>query len=115
MREKHGGEVRIESHGPRTSTIALVAAALEPETIDRLALYEPLESLKQLIEQNRSADEMPEMFCFGLLEAFDISQLLALVAPRPFELHELSPRARSEFAELEAWCRRLNYPISFVD
>ncbi len=33
--------------------------------------------------QNRKFEQMPELFCFGLLEAFDIEQLRALVAPRP--------------------------------
>jgi hypothetical protein len=69
--------------GPRTSTVALVAAALEEQTIGRIELRNAFPSLKAVIQQNHSFEEMPEMFCFGLLESFDVEQLRALIAPRP--------------------------------
>ena len=42
-------------------------------------------SLKEVITQNLSADKTPELFCFGLLEEFDIPQIEALIAPRPVD------------------------------
>jgi len=33
----------------------------------------------------------PELFCFGLLEHFDVKQLAALVAPRPVALVTMLP------------------------
>jgi hypothetical protein len=56
-----------------------------------------------VIEQNRSVDQMPEMFCFGLLEAADVKQLAALVAPRPLRLPGASDRAKKELSDLKAW------------
>jgi hypothetical protein len=74
--------------GPRSSLIATVAAALDPAPIDRAAidelnLHSPLKSLKDVIDNNMKIDQAPELFCFGLLERFDLPQLYALVAPRP--------------------------------
>ena len=73
--------------GERTSTIALVAAALETQAIAGLELHRPLESLKQIIERDTVLMRSPELFCFGLLEWFDIPQLTALAEPRPVTRH----------------------------
>jgi dienelactone hydrolase len=80
--EQHSGRVDVVALGPRLSTVALVAAALDEGAIDDLELDGSLGSLKQVLEQNRSVEQMPEMFCFGLLESFDIKQLTQLAAPR---------------------------------
>ena len=80
--EYKSGPVTIAAVGPRTSTFALVAAGLEENAIDRLELHGVLGSLKTVIEQDWTVDQKPELFCFGLLEAFDIPQLTALVSPR---------------------------------
>jgi hypothetical protein len=45
-------------------------------------LQDPFPSLKAVLQQNYRYEDMPEMFCFGLLEAFDMEQLKALAAPR---------------------------------
>jgi len=37
-----------------------------------------MDSLKEVIENNGSVDKTPELFCFGLLEHFDIPQLKAI-------------------------------------
>jgi hypothetical protein len=49
-------------------------------------LHDTFRSLKEIITQNQAADKMPEMFCFGLLESFDVPQLIALCAPRKVEM-----------------------------
>lgn len=85
--ERKISPVTICAIGPRSSVIALVAAALEPSDIGKLELHGCLDSLKSVIEQNWTVDKAPEMFCFGLLEAFDIPRLTALVSPRPVERH----------------------------
>ncbi len=81
--EHKSGPVTIVAVGPRTSTFALVAAGLEEKAIGALELHGALGSLKTVIEQDWTVDQKPELFCFGLLEAFDIKQLTALIAPRP--------------------------------
>lgn len=73
-----GGPVSLESVGPRSSTYALVAAALEHKAIGSLKTTDPLTSLHQVIDENRKVDQAPELFCFGLLEAFDVPQLKEL-------------------------------------
>ncbi len=77
------GPVTVVAVGPRTSTIAMVAAAIESEAIGAVEVHDPLRSLKLLIEQNRSVEQTPELFCFGLLEHFDIKDLAQMIAPRP--------------------------------
>jgi hypothetical protein len=49
------------------------------------------------------SDDQPEIFCFGLLKAFDIKQLAALVAPRPVTFANAGERAKAELAELADW------------
>jgi hypothetical protein len=82
-REQHKGEdVLVSAVGPRTSLIALAAAALEEKAITGVELDGCRASLVEILKENRTVDQMPEMFCFGLLEVADIKQLAALVAPR---------------------------------
>jgi dienelactone hydrolase len=82
--ERDGTPVTLVSCGPRSSLALLVAAAIEEKDIGAVELHGSLKSLKQVIEQNWDVlSKGPEFFCFGLLDAFDVPQLAALVAPRP--------------------------------
>ncbi len=103
VESQHGQAPEVVAVGPRTSTIALTAAALEPAHIGGVELHDPLGSLKQLIEDRKVFQDAPELFCFGLLESFDIQTIAALVAPRPVRLVEPSDRAKAELEGLEAW------------
>lgn len=98
-----GGPVKLVAKGQRSSLFALIAAALEEKAIGQVELNDALGSLKEVIEKDWSVDQKPEMFCFGLLEAFDVKQIAALVAPRPLTLEKSSPRAQSELADLPGW------------
>jgi hypothetical protein len=86
--------------GPRSSTIALTTAALEPDQVDEVELHRPLGSLKQVIEEGRIYSKSPELFCFGLLRSFDIKDIAALVAPRPIRIVEPDERASSELGQI---------------
>lgn len=98
------GPVRLVAHGPSSSLMALVAAGLEETAIGVVELRQPLLSLKEVITQNRSVEQSPELFCFGLLEWFDMKQLVALVAPRHLEAPDATERiAKGDLAELEAF------------
>jgi dienelactone hydrolase len=81
--ERKTSLVAVVADGPRTSVMALVAAGLEPDAIASLELRGAPGSLKPMIEARTPFDASPELFCFGLLEHFDIPQLAALAAPRP--------------------------------
>jgi hypothetical protein len=97
------GPVTITSSGPRTSLMALVAAGLDHSAIVGVQLHGSYGSLKEIIEQSGSVDKTPELFCFGLLEKFDIVHLAALVAPREVVFHKASDRAKRELATLRDW------------
>ena len=79
LKRERGGEVRIAALGPRTSLAALIAAALEQRAIAGLALDQPFSSLKDILTQDLVGNRAPELFCFGLLEAFDIPEMQALL------------------------------------
>src|SRR5262249_34898754 len=95
--------VKVVAIGPRTSTVALVAAAVEPGAIAGLELHDPPGSLKEGIDLNRGVASAPELFSFGLLEFFDLIDIAVLVAPRPIALKAPSERAKTEFARLKDW------------
>jgi hypothetical protein len=102
-KEKVYGPVTLAASGPRASLAALVAAAIDPEAIDRVELTDSLASLKQLIEDDKPVEDLPEMFAFGLLAEFDIRQLVAMAAPRRVVFRRPSERARLELQPLSAW------------
>ena len=78
--------MEIVARGPRTSLIAVVAAALEPDAISGVQVHDSWRSLREVLDRNISAEQMPEMFTFGLLAEFDIPQIEQLIAPRPMRV-----------------------------
>ena len=72
------GPVSVHAVGPRTSLGALIAAALETKAIAGHTTDGGYVSLHEILGQNLSVDKAPELFCFGLLESFDIPQIEAL-------------------------------------
>jgi hypothetical protein len=93
-------KVAIHAIGPRTSLMALAAAASNDKGIDGVTLHGSLGSLKEVIEQGGQVDKTPEQFCFGLLATADIAQMAALVAPREVHFAEPSERVKKELAGL---------------
>lgn len=85
-RDRHGHAVEILAAGPRTSLSALIAAALETDAIAGVRLEEAFGSLAEIIHRDLDARQAPELFCFGLLEAFELEDIRAFVAPRPVEM-----------------------------
>ena len=74
-----GGRLRLFSK----ALLAARLAAVQSGAISALKLHGPMRSLKEVIRENKGANQMPEMMCFGLLESFDLPQIEALIAPRP--------------------------------
>jgi dienelactone hydrolase len=72
------GGAEIAAFGPRTSLIARVAAAIEPDSIRGVQDHNAFASLKEILARDLTADKMPELFCFGLLEHFDVPRIRAL-------------------------------------
>lgn len=85
-RQRFGQAPSVETFGRRSSLIGLVATASDEKAISGVSLHGSFKSLKQIMEENLTVDKAPELFCFGLLEAFDIPQIARLVAPRAAKL-----------------------------
>ncbi len=100
---EHGAPVTVVALGMRSSAFALIAAALEEKAVAGAELHGSLGSFKEVIEQNWAVNQYPELFCFGLLEWFDIRQLAALAAPRPVRFADPGDRLKAELAGLAAW------------
>ncbi|HEV3167964.1 MAG TPA: acetylxylan esterase [Isosphaeraceae bacterium] len=108
FQRQHGSKpITIVAIGPRASLAALVAAVVEEKAIGKLELRGSLGSLKEVIEQKIRYTKAPEYFCFGLLDACDIKQITALVAPRTVVFPEPSDRAKKELDGLNAWYKLL--------
>lgn len=76
--EHFHSKAAVQTIGPRSSLVALVAKAMEPKHLGALRPSEHIESLHGILLNNWTIADKPEMFCFGLLEAFDVPQLKAL-------------------------------------
>jgi len=61
---------------------ALVAMVIEPTAIDAVEVTGALESLRQLIDEDKTVEQLPELFAFGLLADFDVPQIVAMSAGR---------------------------------
>ena len=80
-KKEFGGAVQLTSVGPRLSVPTRIAM-VQTDAVSRLKLHEPMESLKSVIKENRGANHLPEMMCYGLLEYFDLSVIDKMIAPR---------------------------------
>ncbi len=96
-------ELEFVAIGERTSLAALIAAALETKAVDHVELRGSLASLKQVVEQDWGVNQKPELFCFGLLEAFDIRELVALSGPGKVNVLNPDERMQAELAHLRKW------------
>ncbi|MDE2889827.1 MAG: acetylxylan esterase [Gemmatimonadota bacterium] len=75
-----GDSLSINTQGLSTGLIALCAAALRPRGVDALSANLP-DTLRRLIDWSVDYTKEPVSFCFGLLEQFDIEDLVLLSHP----------------------------------
>jgi dienelactone hydrolase len=83
---KPGEAVSLAGLGRVASVITLLAAVLAGRPVRHVALHDSLSSLACLIDRQVRYEDAPSLFCFGLLEAFDIRELIGLLAPVPVEV-----------------------------
>jgi hypothetical protein len=95
------GPLTLAASGDQLTLSALVAAALEQEAIGSVELTSSLGSLKDVIERNDSVDKKPVLFCFALLENFDIDQLVAMAAPRRVRFTDPTDKAKDQLKHLK--------------
>ncbi|MGL4552472.1 MAG: alpha/beta hydrolase family protein [Gemmataceae bacterium] len=92
------GGVHVVAVGPRTSLIALAASAADDKAVGSVELLGGRATLKEVLEENRVMQQVPETFCFGLLEVADIKQLVELTGPRPVTFVDPGERHGKELA-----------------
>jgi hypothetical protein len=97
-----GNGVTLVTLGPRASVIGLVASALETQAIRRVVLHKPMGSLHEVVDELTDYGVSPELFCFGLLEGFDLWQVAALVAPREVEIEQSNDGTAKSYEGLKA-------------
>ena len=78
--------VSLHTSGWTAGIIAIAAARLNPDKVERVLAQNALSSLKRLIEDHLDYEQCPSLFCFGLLEQFDVEELVALCSPRQVEI-----------------------------
>ncbi len=70
--------VRVVTNGPRSETLAMVTAALEPELFSAVNVRHGLASLGDVFEHPPSYDQAPELMCLDLYKEFDFNVLSAM-------------------------------------
>jgi hypothetical protein len=78
------GQIDLLTKGPITSTVALIATALEPAVISKLTTSSLFATLGSLIAADYRYEELTPLFCFGLLSEFDTPELIDLCRSVPF-------------------------------
>jgi len=78
------------ARGLSASLTALCAAALHPRGMGALYINVP-DTLRRLIDWQVDYVQHPVVFCFGLLEQFDIEDLICLSSPVPVEIDARGP------------------------
>jgi hypothetical protein len=74
-------QLRVETAGPRSQGVGLVAAALEPGLFAEAVTHAGLESLRYLLDEPVPYEEAPELFCLDLYKEFDLDRLAAIAGP----------------------------------
>jgi hypothetical protein len=80
--------ITLVALGPRASMAALVATAIEPAAIHAAELEGALASLRLLIDEDKTVEQLPELFAFGLLPEFDVPEIVALAGRRSVVFRE---------------------------
>jgi hypothetical protein len=70
--------VQVVTDGIRNQTIALIAAAIEPDTFSNMENHNAMRSLAYLLDKPVPLRSAPELFCLDLYKDFDIDSIRAL-------------------------------------
>jgi hypothetical protein len=99
----HGGPPQLIARGPRTQLAALVAAALGGDAIGGVELIDPWPSLHEVLRRDMAVEEAPELFCFGLLERFDLVPIAGLASPGGVVVRSSDKDVKHAWSALGAW------------
>lgn len=84
--------VRIVTTGPRSETVAMVAAALNPELFSKLEARQAIPSLAYAFDHPLTYTEAPELMCLDLYKDFDFNTLTAIASPVKVDLAAVAPK-----------------------
>lgn len=73
-----GTAVRVETTGPNSQSVALVAAALQPSLFLGLEVHDEIQSFQAILDKPVSYAAAPALFCLDLFRDFDIGLLMEL-------------------------------------
>jgi hypothetical protein len=72
-------KVHVVASGRMSKLAAIIAASLEPGLFAELSTRGQINPVRLVIEKSISYRKAPSVFCFGLLEVVNMSQLIALM------------------------------------
>jgi hypothetical protein len=73
--------VQIVTTGPRSETVAMVAASLEPALFSALESRHSISTLMDIFDHASAYSEAPELTCLDLYHDFDFNTLTAIASP----------------------------------
>jgi hypothetical protein len=73
--------------GPRSQTVALTSAAVEPQLFSSVAARHSIPSLEYVLEHPLKYSQVPELMCLDLFHDFDFDALITLAAPAKVQLN----------------------------
>ena len=85
------GQVHLDATGPVVTFASLCAVALEPGLFRSLYVSGLHDSLKRLIDLPVSYLDSVPLFCFGLLKAIDVPQLIEMTEGLSIDWHNRGP------------------------
>ena len=71
-------QVSLQSQGWNSGIVALATSGLSPGRIKTINATDALIDLKVLVKHHLDYEDYPALFCFGLLEEFNVPELMAL-------------------------------------
>jgi dienelactone hydrolase len=83
--------VRIATTGPRSETIGMVAAAINPELFSELEARKSISSLLDVFDHPQAYRTAPELMCLDLYHDFDFETLKAIASPVKINLAGTAP------------------------
>jgi hypothetical protein len=83
--------VRIATTGPRSETVALVAAAINPNLFSELEARNAISSLRDVFDHPQVYRGAPELLCLDLYRDFDFDVLKAIALPVKVDLSAKVP------------------------
>lgn len=83
--------VRIVTSGLRSETVAMVAAALEPELFSQFDARNAISSFSYAFDHPLTYGEAPELMCLDLYLDFDFNTLSAIASPLKVDLSATRP------------------------